>query len=50
MAAEGLLILERIKMKMKKLFQQSPRDKRMERWQLGFVFSTLQGRFLNRKP
>lgn len=50
LAAEGLLILERIKMKIKKLFQQSPMDTRMEYWQRGFVFVTVQGRFLYRKP
>lgn len=50
LAAEGLLILERMKMKIKKLFQESPIDTRMESWQWGFVLVTLQGRFLSRKP
>lgn len=50
LAAEGLLILERIKMKIKKLFQQSAMDTRMLIWQQGFMFVTLQGRFLYKKP
>lgn len=33
LAAEGLLILERIKMKSRKLLQQSPMDTGMESWQ-----------------
>jgi len=50
LAAEGLLILERIKIKMKKPIQQRPKDRRMEDWQQGFVSGILEGRFLHRKP
>lgn len=50
LAAEGLLILERIKMKIKKLFQQSAMDTRMLIWQQGSMFVTLQRRFLYKKP